>query len=222
MIQTLTPNPPQPPSTKQAILVHLRKQGQATAQNLATQLQISPQAIRRHLRDLEQEELIQHETVQTGVGRPQHVYQLSPSGQDQFPDSSDEFALDLLSTLAETVGQDQLRSILRKQWERKAQDYRTWIGDGSLSERVAKLAELRQAEGFMAEYYPVDEGSSSNPEYILVEHNCAISSIAHSFPTMICGHELELFAIALPDCVVERIHWVVEGQAHCGYRISPR
>jgi DeoR family suf operon transcriptional repressor len=47
-------------STKQDILVHLLRRGQATAQDLAELLQVTPQAIRRHLKDLEQEELIQH------------------------------------------------------------------------------------------------------------------------------------------------------------------
>ena len=39
----------QQPSTKQDILQHLLKQGQATAHELAAELDISPQAIRRHL-----------------------------------------------------------------------------------------------------------------------------------------------------------------------------
>ena len=42
-------------STKQDILEYLLKQGQATAQNLAQALDISPQAIRRHLKDLQEE-----------------------------------------------------------------------------------------------------------------------------------------------------------------------
>ena len=49
-----------------------------------------------------------------------------------------------------------LKSILQKQWERKAQEYREHVGNGSLQERVANLVELRKAEGFMAEYHAVD------------------------------------------------------------------
>ena len=48
------------------------------------------------------------------------------------------------------MGRDQVKSILRKQWERKAQEYHEWVGNGSLQERVANLIELRKAEGFMA------------------------------------------------------------------------
>lgn len=212
------------PTTKQTILVYLRKQGRATAQELAQHLQISPQATRRHLKDLDQEGLLTHESVQGGMGRPQHVYQLSAQGQEQFPESYDEFAVGLLSTLAETIGTEQMSTILRKQWERKALEYCQRLGNGSLEERVAQLVELRQAEGYMAEYHPyaqpVDQTCPPHAHrFVLIEHNCAIAQIAQSFPS-VCGHELEMFQVALPDCQVERITWQVEGKPHCGYLIA--
>ncbi|NES20453.1 MAG: winged helix-turn-helix transcriptional regulator [Symploca sp. SIO3E6] len=62
-------------STKQAILQLLQKEGQKTASELADALEISPQAIRRHLKELEGGGLIEHKQVQIGMGRPQHLYQ---------------------------------------------------------------------------------------------------------------------------------------------------
>jgi DeoR family suf operon transcriptional repressor len=216
------------PSTKQDILQLLLKQGQASAQGLAEQLSVTPQAIRRHLKDLEEESLILHQTMQTGIGRPQHVYQLSPTGRDQFPNRHDEFALDLLDTLAETVGKDQMQSILRKQWQRKAIEYQQQLGQASLSERMANLVKLRQAEGYMAEYHPLTEDEAATPQpvhpptrFIFTEYNCAISHIAESFPG-VCDHELEMFAIALADCQVERTHWLVNGEHRCGYLIQAK
>ncbi|HIK15442.1 MAG TPA: iron-sulfur cluster biosynthesis transcriptional regulator SufR [Leptolyngbyaceae cyanobacterium M33_DOE_097] len=217
-------------STKQDILNFLLKHGQTTAQELAESLEISPQAIRRHLKDLEAEGLILHEAVHTGVGRPNYVYVLSKQGREQFPSRHDEFAVSLLDTLTETVGVEQVGSILRKQWERKALEYRDRIGLGTLAERVAKLVDLRRQEGYMAEYYPVSaEGTpidtgKANPKtgdrFILTEYNCAISHIAESYPS-VCGHELEMFLVAL-DCQVERTHWLVNGEHRCGYLIQPK
>jgi DeoR family suf operon transcriptional repressor len=208
----------QQPSTKQDILQHLLKQGQATAHDLAETLQISPQAVRRHLKDLEEEGLILHQTAQTGMGRPNHLYTLSQAGRDQFPDRYDEFAVALLDTLAETVGKEQMGTILRKQWERKAIEYRDRIGAGTIQERVNRLVELRREEGYMAECL-ADEDASDR--YILTEYNCAISHIAETFPS-VCGHELEMFGVALPDCTVERTHWQVGGEHRCGYLIQPK
>ena len=204
------------PSTKQDILQHLLKIGQASAQDLADALEISPQAIRRHLKDLETEGLIIHQQVQAGMGRPQHVYELSQEGRDRFPSRYGEFAVDFLDTLTETLGYEQASSVLRKHWERKAKEYRERLSEGSLRDRVAKLVELRKAEGYMAEWYPVQE---SDCQFILTEHNCAISHVASSFPS-VCGHELEMFAAALQNCKVERTHWIVNGEHRCGYLIK--
>ncbi|MGK7904712.1 MAG: iron-sulfur cluster biosynthesis transcriptional regulator SufR [Hormoscilla sp.] len=218
-------------STKQGILQYLLKQGQATAQEMAQYLGISPQGIRRHLKDLQAAGSIDQQVakgwpVRTGqtMGRPQYLYQLSRQGRDRFGDSHAEFAVSLLDTLAETVGKDQVSSILRKQWERKAKVYRERLSAGSLRERVATLVELRKAEGYMAEWHPVEtDGTEDAPSsrFILIEHNCAIADVASSFPT-VCGHELEMFADVLPDCQVERTQWIIDGEHRCGYLISPR
>ena len=53
----------QPPSTKEDILQYLLKQGQATAAELAQTLNITPQATRRHLKDLETEGLVEHNAM---------------------------------------------------------------------------------------------------------------------------------------------------------------
>lgn len=214
-------------STKQDILEYLLKHSQAKAFELAAVLDISPQAIRRHLKDLEAEGSILYSSVQSGMGRPQHIYQLSSQGRDRlqrmvnnFGDGHNNFAVSLLDTLAETVGHEQFKSILQKQWERKAQEYRDRLGNGSLQERVANLVELRKAEGFMAEYHPVDiHDASSGNRFIFIEHHCAISNVAESFPS-ICGHELEMFAAVLPDCTVERTHSIINGEHRCGYLVQ--
>jgi DeoR family transcriptional regulator, suf operon transcriptional repressor len=214
-------------STKQDILQFLLKGDKATALELAESLDISPQAIRRHLKDLEGEGLIQYQSVQTGMGRPQHIYELTSLGRDRFPNRYGDFAVSFLDTLAETVGREQVITILQKQWERKATDYRRLVGAGSLEERVIKLVELRRAEGYMAEYYPVESvdvemcGDLKGDRFVLMEHNCAISNVAETFPS-VCGNELEMFAAVLPDCTVERTHWIIDGEHRCGYLIIAR
>ncbi|QDZ38860.1 iron-sulfur cluster biosynthesis transcriptional regulator SufR [Euhalothece natronophila Z-M001] len=203
-------------STKQDILRHILKQGEATAQELADVLEISPQATRRHLKELGTDGLVYHEAVQNGMGRPQYVYYLTQQGRDQLPHDYGEFAVSFLHTLAETAGEEQVQAVLEKQWQRKADDYRQRIGEGTLQERVEKLAELRQAEGYMAEYSPLE---GSTPQFLLFENNCAIASVAESYPS-VCGHELEMFAAILPDCKVERTHWLYQGEHRCGYLIQ--
>ncbi|MGD1852448.1 MAG: iron-sulfur cluster biosynthesis transcriptional regulator SufR [Cyanophyceae cyanobacterium] len=205
-------------STKDDILQRLLKCRSATAQVLAADLRISAQAIRRHLKDLEEEGLIIHEIDRSGSGRPRHVYELSAAGRSRFPDGYDEFALGLLQTLAGTLGEEHVSKILREQWVRKAIGYRQVLGSGPLNERVARLVELRRAEGYMAEWEDASTGGEE-PRLFISEHNCAISTVASSFPK-VCEHELEMFAIALEGCNVERTQWMAGGEHRCGYVVS--
>ena len=207
------------PSTKQNILQALLKHGRATAKQIAQDLDLSTQAIRRHLNELSADELIEYHSVQQGMGRPQHWYQLSNAGRDRLsPQKYSEFAVSFLDTLAETAGKEQVSKVLEKQWQRKAAEYRDRLGTGNLQQRIAKLVQLRQEEGYMAE---VHQASAQQQEFILVEHNCAISDVAESYPS-ICGHELEMFAAVLPDCIVQRTQWINNGEHRCGYSIAKK
>ena len=116
-------------TTKQDILEYLLKHSQGKASQLAAALDVTPQAIRRHLKDLETEGLVFYSSaVQAGMGRPQHLYELSHKGKERLrrevADGYGDFAISLLDTIAETVGKEQDSSILKKQWERKAEEYR--------------------------------------------------------------------------------------------------
>jgi DeoR family transcriptional regulator, suf operon transcriptional repressor len=261
----LIPGPVATGTTKEEILEILLKQGKTNAQNLANILQISPQAIRRHLKDLEFEGLIhtseasknsdknlpksshQRKELSKDLGRPQHFYQLSQLGRDRLPKSYDRFALDLLSSLLNTLDKEQAAQVLGKQWQNKGIQYRHELGKGSLQNRLENLASLRRVEGYVTEWYAIANESEKTTEkteetektnnaektkkselinenseaFIFTEYNCAIAQIAASHPN-ICTHELAMFSTALPDCEVERTHWMIEGEHHCGYLIRPK
>ncbi|MGA1263140.1 MAG: iron-sulfur cluster biosynthesis transcriptional regulator SufR [Prochlorothrix sp.] len=217
------------PSTKEDIMRYLLKQGEATAQELADALAISPQAVRRHLKDLEAEQLLEHQTVQVGMGRPQHVYHLSKTGRSHFPEAYDQFALGLLDTLAAQFPPEQVAEILRQQWQRKAAEYRAHLAAESVPDRLSQLVSLRRSEGYMTEWHSLTEAEAATlalaPDrtpadlYLLTEFHCAIASVAESFPN-VCDYELELFSATLEGCRVERIHWMMDGEHRCGYLIQ--
>ncbi len=47
-----------------------------------------------------------------------------------------------------------------------------------------------------------------------------ICCIAEEFPA-VCDQELLLIRRTVPDCLVERVHWRLEGGHACGFRITP-
>jgi DeoR family suf operon transcriptional repressor len=209
-------------SSKDAILNYLLKENKASAQTIAQAMNISPQATRRHLKELEEQGLIEHELIPVKVGRPQHLYYLSRQGRDRFGQNYGEFAVSFLDTLTETVGEKEVSKVLQKQWQKKAEQYRQYLTGDSLAQRINQLVEIRKNEGYMAEVFLLEEESKTKlaPEsFFITEHNCAISDVAESYP-QVCGHELEMFVSLFPDCQVERTSWINNGEHLCGYLIK--
>ena len=212
------------PSSKDAILNYLLKENRASAQAIAQAMNISPQATRRHLKELEEQGLIEHELIPVKVGRPQHIYYLSRQGRDRFPQNYGEFAVSFLDTLTETVGEKEVGKVLQKQWQKKATQYRQYLTGKTLVQRINQLVEIRKNEGYMAELFLVEdkaESKSAQESFFISEHNCAISDVAESYP-QVCGHELEMFVSLFPDCEVERTNWLNNGEQLCGYLITAK
>ncbi|MEB3183666.1 MAG: iron-sulfur cluster biosynthesis transcriptional regulator SufR [Cyanobacteriota bacterium] len=203
--------------TRQALLTQLLHQGEATASDLARKLALSVQVMRRHLRSLEEEGLVEASPTPEGPGRPSNRWRLTPSGHGRFTDGSEQFALGLLQSLAETLPAEELRSLLEQQALQKASDYRRRLGDGGLRQRLERLAELRRQEGYVAECRPDPDDPDA---WLISEFHCSVMRIAEAFP-IVCDQELQLIRHTFPDCRIERVHWRLEEGHSCGFRLSP-
>ncbi|MEA5412810.1 iron-sulfur cluster biosynthesis transcriptional regulator SufR [Synechococcus sp. BA-120 BA3] len=209
--------------TREAALSLLLREGEATAGQLAAALGVSVQVMRRHLRSLEDDGLVQASAPHEGPGRPSNVWHLTALGQGRFPDGSETFALGLLHTLTESLPADTLELVLRQQAEEKAADYRGQIGSGPLAQRIERLVELRRKEGYVAECRRDDTPATDNGEpaaWVISEFHCSVMRIAEQYP-VVCDQELRLIRHTFPDCAVERVHWRLEGGHSCGFRIAP-
>ena len=202
-------------STRDAALTVLLRRGQATAAELAEQLQVSVQAMRRHLRSLEEEGLVEASCSGEGPGRPSNRWQLTTKGQGQFPDGSEDFALSLLESMAGSLPPGTVQELLEQQARDKAEAYRRQLGVGSLQQRLERLVELRRREGYVAEC------CSDGDSWVISEVHCSVMRIAEQFPC-VCDQELQLLRQTFPDCQVERVHWRLEQGHSCGFRLSPR
>lgn len=205
-------------SSKDSILQYLLKHNQASVQEIASAMNITSQAVRRHIKELAEQKLIDYDIIQPKTGRPQYQYYLTKKGRDLFPQNYGEFAVSFLDTLTETVGANQVTKVLEKQWQRKTKNYSHYLNGDTLESRVRQLVEMRKKEGYMAELYSVDNEAE---KFFFTEHNCAISDVAESYP-QVCGHELEMFASLFPDCQVERTNWINNGEHRCGYLIQKK
>ena len=203
--------------TREAVLALLLRHGEATAADLAGRLSVSVQVMRRHLRGLGEEGLVEASPTPEGPGRPSNRWRLTPAGHQRFPNGSEHFALGLLHSLVGSMPPDALRLLLDQQAMEKAGDYRRRIGAGTLRERLERLVDLRRQEGYVAECQPDPDHCEA---WVISEFHCSVMRIAEQFP-MVCDQELALISHTFPDCRIERVHWRLEEGHSCGFRLSP-
>ncbi len=202
--------------TREITLSILLKRGERSASYLASLLGISVQAMRRHLRNLAQDGLVQSNLMRSGPGRPSNLWRLTKQGESTFNKGNELFSLELLDTINRTFSNESLEKVLEEHAIKKADLYRKHIGQGSLKERVEKLLKLRESEGYLGECQSDPEGRG----WYINEFHCSIRDAAEKYP-MICDKELNLIRLTFPDCEVIRTHWRLELDHYCGFHIIP-
>ncbi len=200
--------------TRRRVLVTLKILGQGTAQELARLLGITPMGVRRHLSALEAEGLVRHKAVPHGQGRPKHIYELTPQAQAAFDQRYASLSVELLRYVEEEFGADAVWRLFRRRAERRTRELLPLLEGLPLEERVARLAEVLNREGYLADWRREDEG------FVLCEHHCAIHDVAKAFPQA-CETELTFIQQVLGDVHVRREAHIVGGDTRCAYVIVP-
>ena len=84
-------------------------------------------------------------------------------------------------------------------------------GITGLEEKIARLAELRNSDGYLAEWDKDDEG------FILIENHCPVCAAAQRC-TDLCDAEMETFREIFGESVsVERVDHIIAGSRRCAY-----
>lgn len=203
-------------AARRALLVALRKRGEATVGDLADELGISASATRQHLQPLAAAGLLAHRQERAGPGRPRRVYRLSRTADALFPTAYG----DLTTELLDHVGAEDPELLARAFEMRRRTRVRRALErvEGlPLPERVRELARIVDGAGYLAEVEDLPDGTG----FRLTEHNCAIRSVAERHAEA-CRTEVEFFREVLPDADVQRVSHIVSGGAACVYEIRPR
>lgn len=203
---------------RRAILLHLRRSGPSAPDAIASALGASRSGVAQHLRALDGVGLVTRTAVRHGVGRPRHLYDVTPEAQDLFPSNYDGLATGLLAAILEIGGDDLVEDVFsarRRQAEARLREQidATLPAGAPLEARVRELARLQDELGYLAEAR-LDDGVIR-----LLEHNCAVLDVARVNPGA-CLAELELFRGVL-GADVERERHIAGGDRCCEYRVGP-
>jgi len=205
----------QMPPTRRRILIALKEHGGLTADELGKELGITSVAVRQHLTNLELGQLVDHEQVKRATGRPTFVYHLTGPAHLLFPSSYDQLAIQVLRTVKDLFGQQAIDLIFEQRKQEQIERYRADVNGETLRDRLEQLTRLRQADGYMATWEDLADGS-----YLLHQRNCPILRVAE-WCDAACGQEMALFADLL-DVEITRQRHQAMGDATCSYQIRAR
>jgi DeoR family suf operon transcriptional repressor len=194
------------------ILLALKRSAPLTARELAERLDVSPNAIRHHLKELEAEALVTYGREQRGVGAPTFAYQLSTAGEALFPKRYEQTLVQLLEGLAGRQGREAAVDLLDAQYAPLTRRLAAELAGAPPAERMAAVAEALSEAGYMAEW---NEAAGA---FQLAEHNCAIRAVAERFPE-VCAAEARFLETVLGAAVERRQH-IVGGCNACEYAIT--
>jgi predicted ArsR family transcriptional regulator len=205
---------------KRRILDRLKRADTLTAPEVAADFELTDTAVRQHLEALEQAGLVERTSAPPqGRGRPPVHWKLTPLANDLFPDRHADLTVELIEAIRESVGDEGLDDIVARRSARQVAAYRKVLPDPertSVKVRVRRLAELRSAEGYLAEAVP------DGQDMLLLEHHCPICDAATACQGF-CRAELDLFRQTLGDDVeVTRAQHLLSGDLRCAYRVWPR
>jgi len=204
-----------PRTPSERVLMLLKMHGQMTAAALGEKLGTTGEAARQQLARLAGEGLAAASSEPSGVGRPTRMWKLTAAGHARFPDTHAALTVQILDSVRALLGEAALdRIIAKREDETRAQYGAAMAGRSGLRDRVAALADLRSAEGYMAGWQETADG-----DLLLVENHCPICAAATSCQGF-CRAELDIFRDILgPDATVERAEHLVNGGRRCSYVI---
>ena len=233
--------------TRQEIVEILKRRGEATVEELSSQLALTPTCIRQHVAVLERDGLIDSREVRRKVGRPHYVFRLTAQADAVFPQHYDLLASFMLDDAKQRGGTEEVQALVRTLAERLANHFESRVRAGSFTQSVENLVGVLDELGVMPEaqggaaLVPPQRGSvvgagaadsggdSSATSYysddavIIRENNCAFRRVSLEHPEL-CDLT-QLFIARVLNADVQRLD---EGSSEGNepqprtYRISPR
>ena len=198
------------------ILRFLKFRGPQTTVTIARHLKMTLPGARKHLTSLLAAKLVSFADASGDVGRPKRSWALTALADKRFPDTHAVLTLEMIGAVRRVFGEAGLdRLIAARESDAEGRYDAALSGLGEMGKKVAKLAELRSSEGYMADWQALSDGA-----FLLAENHCPICAAARICQGF-CRSELEVFQRALGNSVkVERIEHILAGARRCAYRIT--
>src|SRR5579864_9103669 len=153
-------------STRMEVLELLRRRGRCSAETIASDLGVTPNAVRQHLSNPER----------SGRGRPALLFSLTERADSVFPKRYGQLATMVLQEVQEMGGPEALDEIFARVAERHAHGIENELEGLDFDEKLRRVVAWIGRAGTLAE-------QSDTPEGVKVTiHNCPFRNTALKFP----------------------------------------
>ena len=202
-------------STRQEILEILKEERQATVEDLAQRLELTPMTIRHHLNVLQAQNLVVASKVHRSkkVGRPRLVYTLTEAADDLFPQSYGQLARHLVSEVKETMGEDEAEAILRRVAERVASEAPPPVEGQDFEQRLDQVMDFMHDQGFISRWEKAEDG------YVITNINCPYRHVSQEH-NEVCIMDTEILTNLL-GVAPQRLSNMREGEPSCSFLLVP-
>ncbi len=163
-------------STRMEILELLRRRGRSSAETIANDLGVTPNAIRQHLTNLEREGLVASQPERSGRGRPALLFGLTERADAVFPKRYGQLATMVLQEVQDMSGPEALDEIFARVAVRHAGAIEKDIAGMGFEAKLDRVVNWIGRAGTLVE-------QTDTPEGVRVTiHNCPFRNTALKFP----------------------------------------
>ena len=170
------------PDSRRAILLALKRQGPSTIAQLAEELQLTGEAVRQQLLQLQREGWIESRVTRSAergrTGRPATSYTLTEAGDHLFPKAYDALNVAMIDAISEELGADAIKRVLSRVADSKVATTEAALRGLPLPERIQALKDWYLKDDPHMQIEQADDG------YRLIERNCPFINTAMNRPSL--------------------------------------
>jgi predicted ArsR family transcriptional regulator len=163
-------------STRMEVLELLRRKGHASAEAIASDLGVTPNAVRQHLTNLERDGFVSSHPERGARGRPQLLFSLTERADSVFPKRYGQLATMVLQEVRELGGEEALDVIFERVAARHAAAISPDLDGLGFEQKLNRVVAWIGRAGTLAEKTETEEGVK------VTIHNCPFRNTALKFP----------------------------------------
>jgi predicted ArsR family transcriptional regulator len=163
-------------STRMEVLELLRRKGRCSAEAIAGDLGVTPNAVRQHLTNLERDGFVVSQPERSGRGRPALRFALTERADSVFPKRYGQLASMVLQEVQAIGGPEALDEVFARVAARHAVAIERDLEGLEFDEKVRRVVAWIGRAGTLAEQTETAEGVK------VTIHNCPFRNTALKFP----------------------------------------